>query len=139
MLRGPKGQFCGDERVRAMTQYELMDLINSHRALIGATWSMLIGIQFALIGGLAVVRRSISSIEKAVVTIAYTVFMIANGMAQHDNYEYLHHLVTAYPLPDFTDFANSSLSFSWVQHAIIPLYGSIYAGSISIVFFMNKT
>lgn len=122
----------------AMTQYELMDLINGHRALIGATWSMLIGIQFALIGGLAVVRRSIGSIEKIIVTIAYTVFMAANSMAQHDNYEYLHHLTSDYPLPEFTEFANNSLAFWWPQYAIFPLYGVLYIGSILIIFYMNK-
>ena len=76
-----------------MELYQILDILNGQRALIGATWSMFVGLHLAMVGGLFVAVRRICLFEKVLAFAIYAAFMGLNFLAQADNYEYLDALI----------------------------------------------
>ncbi len=78
-----------------MTQFDLLDLIASQRALVFDTWNMFVAVHITIIGGLFLINREVSLIERGVAYGLYFVFLCMNWNAQIVNYDYINFLTQA--------------------------------------------
>ena len=76
-----------------MSLYDLLDLIASQRELVFNTWNMFVAVHITIIGGLFLISREVSLIERLVAYALYLVFLCMNWNAQIVNYEYINLLV----------------------------------------------
>jgi hypothetical protein len=73
-----------------MSLYELLDLMASNSAKIDVLWNFFIWIHLAVLGGLLLVPRRVTLIERIVVLLAYGAFAYVNRNALLDAYAYQH-------------------------------------------------
>jgi hypothetical protein len=71
-----------------MSLYELLDLTASNSAKIDVLWNFFIWIHLAVLGGLLLVPRRVSLVERLVVLLAYGAFAYVNRSALIDTYAY---------------------------------------------------
>lgn len=71
-----------------MSLYELLDLVASNSAKIDVLWNFFIWIHLAVLGGLLLVPRRVTLIERFVVILAYGAFAYVNRNALADTYAY---------------------------------------------------
>ncbi len=71
-----------------MTLYETLDLVAENHARIDVLWNFFIWIHLAVIGGLMLLPRRVSLIERLIVIAAYAAFAYVNRGALLDAYAY---------------------------------------------------
>jgi hypothetical protein len=71
-----------------MSLYELLDLMASNSAKIDVLWNFFIWIHLAVLGGLLLVPRRVTLVERLIVLLAYGAFAYVNRNALIDSYAY---------------------------------------------------
>ena len=71
-----------------MSLYELLDLTATNYAKIDVLWNFFIWIHLAVLGGLLLVPRRVTLVERLIVLIAYGAFAYVNRSALADTYAY---------------------------------------------------
>lgn len=71
-----------------MSLYELLDLTATNYAKIDVLWNFFIWIHLAVLGGLLLIPRRVTLVERFVVLLAYGAFAYVNRSALVDSYAY---------------------------------------------------
>jgi hypothetical protein len=94
-----------------MSLYELLDLMASNSAKVDNLWNFFIWIHLAVLGGLLLIPRRVTLVERLVVLLAYGAFAYVNRNALVDTYAYQEVLLAEVARLELaTDAAGSGIS-----------------------------